>query len=1475
MLLFLLSIYAVMRSSILQTYLTKKATTYLSDLLNTEVKVGGVDLELFRTFVLKEVFIRDLHKDTLIYAGELKLHVKNYNLKKNNFRFKTIEISNTRFNLVQYKRESDLNFQFILDAFDTGDTSKNKSKAPSIWCSNFELKNVDFSYRYEKDTTPNFGINFNDAHVRHVNGSFTNLAFVNDTLTAHIDNLTALEKSGFQLKRFTADVSFGSIFMVYKNLDFSTNKSHVSSNQLSFDFKNWDDFNDFEEKVNMSAVFKRSIVEMEDIAYFAPELEGIHKMLTLTGDVRGTVSNLVGRKVKIAFGKNSHLHGDFNLNGLPYLKETYVHLKIDELTTNQIDLESLPTSPFTAKEYLKLPHNIARLGQVNFKGNFTGFYNDFVAYGNLATQIGSITSDIQMRQKSENSPMTYSGKLKTNNFDLGTYYGLADVMRNITLDVDINGKGLSLNNINANIVGKIASFEFQQYAYKNIDVKGTFAKNIFNGQFAVEDENVALNFDGDIDLTGKYPYLNFKTEIQHADLSNLNLFKTKNKINFSTLADVKLTGDDIDNLEGSIKLKNTHFIQNEKSVDISDALLISDLSDNNRKLQLISDFADGEIKGKFTLQELQLTLQKMIASYLPALKSQEDISKKTNQQNFVFSMLTKDSKDLSLVLFERLAIYKNTKLEGIFNSTTNDLRFQLNAPEIDLAERKLRDFEISSKTESEKLNIVLRANKLTLGDSNTVKNIILYANAAEDSLKFKMQWVNDSRLNNKGKLSGYTAFNSLNDIAIHFNPSEIFIEDSLWRINKNNLITISDSKIWFQNFELNHDKQSLKIAGLISKHSEDKLNIALTNFNLGILNPLLRDDDVQLQGTVNGTTTISDLYSNLVFSSSLTFNSFTVNNEMLGDGSVLSIWDGSKESIAINGRFLRGEIPTIGISGFYYPNKKENSLDFELSFQKTQLKLLEKYTNGVASNINGTATGDLFLSGSLKKPQLTGSLEIQKAGFKIDYINTNYTFSAKVNFKNGAIDVPPFSLYDINGNKAEVEGIVTHNYFNSIRFDFDLDAKKLFCLNTNSNQNNLYYGKAYATGLIKIYGDLKNINFNIDARTEKGTQFNIPLSGAAEISENKFVSFINKNDTAQAQNNPYQVDLAGIQLNFDLDVTPDAEVQLIFDSKIGDVIKGNGSGSIKMQINTLGQFNIYGDYIINSGDYLFTLKNVINKRFKIDQGGTVSWNGDPYDAFVNLNAVYRVRTSLFELLQEDTYKQRVPVDCELKMTDKLFNPTISFGINLPNSDERIKNEVRSAIGFENEAELNKQVFSLLVLGRFIPPTDIAKNASSTPTASTDYGVSSNSSELLSNQISNWLSQTNDLVKVGVKYSPGDEITNKELQVAVSTDLFNDRVSIDGNVGVANNPYAASNIVGDVNIEYKINKDGKFRVKAFNQSNDYTTIANNGPYKQGVGVFYREEFDTWGELIRRYREKIRSLGKTKSAERVPDTNRTDL
>jgi hypothetical protein len=339
-------------------------------------------------------------------------------------------------------------------------------------------------------------------------------------------------------------------------------------------------------------------------------------------------------------------------------------------------------------------------------------------------------------------------------------------------------------------------------------------------------------------------------------------------------------------------------------------------------------------------------------------------------------------------------------------------------------------------------------------------------------------------------------------------------------------------------------------------------------------------------------------------------------------------------------------------------------------------------------------------------------------------------------------------------------------------------------------------------------------------------------------------------------------------MDFDLTVTPESEIQMIFDSKIGDIIRGRGTGNLKFELTPQGAFYMYGDYLIDEGDYLFTLQNLINKRFRIQQGGLIRWSGDPYDADIDLRAIYRTRTSLADLamsvMQSDTsdvYRRRVPVETVLHLEDKLFNPTISFDIQIPGGDEQSREMIQRLI--TTEQEMNRQVFSLLILNRFTP------NPAEYNTA-IGYGVGSTSSELLSNQLSNWLSQISSDFDIGVNYRPGDEISSQEIEVALSTQLFDDRVVIDGNVGVAGNhpaqTHRTSNIIGDVNIEVKITPEGKFRVKAFNRSNTFDVLNTNAPYTQGIGVFYRKEFDNISDLFRRTRRV--------QLEEIPDPEETE-
>jgi len=511
---------------------------------------------------------------------------------------------------------------------------------------------------------------------------------------------------------------------------------------------------------------------------------------------------------------------------------------------------------------------------------------------------------------------------------------------------------------------------------------------------------------------------------------------------------------------------------------------------------------------------------------------------------------------------------------------------------------------------------------------------------------------------------------------------------------------------------------------------------------------------------------------------------------------------------------------------------------------------------------------------------LNGEITFQKASFTVKYLQTRYNLSDKIEVVNNNISLNNIKVFDNFGNAALIAGNLRSRYLKDFQFNFSIKADNLLFLNTKSTDNKLFYGTAFATGTVNINGTPKNIDMNISARTEKNTIFNIPLSREGELSEYNFVHFVRDNNSQSDEveiNNKYKVDLSGIRMNFDLEVTPDAEVQIIFDPKVGDIIRGSGSGNLNMKISTAGNFVMYGDFTIEKGDYLLTLQNVINKKFIIESGGKIVWNGDPFDATIDVKANYRARASLYELFgTEDLLSQgKIPVDCQIDMTGKLMAPLIKYDINLPTSDEETKMKVKNAINSPDE--LNKQFISLLVLNSFYPrpSSGMAGGSVSSPAYSNVAGV--NASELLSNQLSNWLSQISNEVDVGLNYRADNRVRGEQqIEMTLSTQLFNDKLTINGSVDVDYSTNAAakasSNIVGEFDIDYKLTKNGRLRLKTFNHSNN-NLLYEYSPYTQGFGIFYKEDFNTFGELLQRYWRAI-SGKKEENEFKIRDEKKND-
>ncbi len=726
-------------------------------------------------------------------------------------------------------------------------------------------------------------------------------------------------------------------------------------------------------------------------------------------------------------------------------------------------------------------------------------------------------------------------------------------------------------------------------------------------------------------------------------------------------------------------------------------------------------------------------------------------------------------------------------------------------------------------------------------------------------------------------------------IGIDLFQASVVNADSLWTVSPGR-ISIDSTRIQISEVQISHRDQYFKLGGTVSEIPDEKISLLFDHFNLANLNGISGSSHFQFGGILNGSASVSNIYHNPLFTSKMHIDSLMINREILGSTEINSSWDDRKKMVVVDAHTMRDNLKTIEISGNYTPSG-EGKLDFDLSLDKLRMNIFNPYVSSIFSDLRGIASGKATLTGSLSKPVINGLLNFQKSAFTINYLKTRYNFTEKIKIEDNNIYFDKVRVFDTKGNSAYLSGVIRNKYLKNFYFDMNIRSDNFFCLNTGPGDNNMFYGTAYGKDVVlKIIGPPKNLTMDISATTGSNTSIKIPLSNEGKLNEYNFITVIQEDTTNETEitEKNYQVNLSGLQINFDLNVTPDAEVQIIFDPKLGDIIQGRGTGNLNMIINTTGNFQMFGDFLIEEGNYLFTAQNLINRKFIVEPGGIIRWTGDPINATIDIMAIYRTRADMSDLYPDLFLKEsaqsgapeqgtspqtspsssessKVYVEDRLTLTGKLMSPEIKYDIYLPNATENTRLLVTSATSSSDE--LNKQFLSLLIMSRFVPAAGAGQTSSSGSTYTNAAGV--NASEFLSNQLSHWLSQISNDVDVGIKYRSNRSATNMksdEVQVALSTQLFNDRLTINGSVDVATNATVnqSDNIVGEFDVDYKITKNGKFRIKTYNHANN--EMVNESPYTQGLGVTYKEEFNTLGELWRRYWRAI--TGTRKKEDNLP-------
>lgn len=1442
----------VLKSYSVQTFLAQRFTVYLSNELETEVSLKTLQIDFPKTLVLNDLYIQDLHQDTLVYTEKLAVDFRSIDWSFQAIELQSIHLIKPYLNIYSLEKDSN-NLQFILNHFESNGAKKGSFKLSS---NEVFIEQGKFRYHLNEVTDSiSFGIDYNHLEVDHINLAAYN--FEQDVdLKVQIDSLALYEKSGFQLNQLASAFVMSDTAMDFQDLQLSTPFTQIQAN-YKMEYDSISDFSDFIHRVKLSAQFASSKIAISDLSYFSPDLKNLIAEINLEGLVSGTVDNLKGRAINLTINNAVELEGRFDLRGLPRIDETYIYMKLNKLTASIEDLSQLPFPPFEDNRKLQIPENMHSLGKLLFKGEYTGFYNDFVAYGILDTDLGRVKTDILFSEE-ENGFFNYSGDVFSEAFSVGSMIDFPQ-LSNVGLDMSIEGKGTSIENANATVSGKLQSLTLNDYEYNDITIEGELSKQKFKGDLTLRDENLKFDFKGLFDMSQNEAVYNFDLDLIDSKLANLNLFRKDDpltKLRFN--ANLNLIGNNLDNLKGralfdSLEYSDARFDQFVKSIDLK-----AEGGTEDRRISLKSNLVDAEINGQIFFDELVNSMIKYLDYYLPDQQQSRQFNK---EQAFNFDILLKDISPINKIFYPELIIDTNTRISGNFNTTSHSSLIHLSSNLLSFNEKAFENLDATLRSDFDIINLELSSNNFQLNRLNFVSP---YLTASLDSgeLNSQLKWFTDSSNSSNGSLSIAGHVFDLDSLNFSLNDSYFYLGDSLWEFLSPNLISINSHGLRINNLQLENENQAILMDGKIGSSNEDSLDLEFRNMQLEYFSNLLPKEVVDLGGVVNGKSMVKKYNSEYAISSDLMFKDLSVNQTYIGKSYIKSEWIPELEAFKVIASLGENESEAFSISGSIYPFKEQNALDLILNFNQTPIAVLKPYLTDYVTEVDGTLDGQIQILGETSKPIIEGELKLEETEFRVVYLNTKYYIDDKIVIRPDFIGFDLIEIKDENGQTAIGTGTIFHNNYSDFNLDIGLEFENFLALNTNSTQNDLYYGTAIASGTGNISGYSDQLIIEFDASTEKGSVFNVPISTDVETSNLDFIQFTNSPIEVAEKT---EIDLKGIQMNFDLDVKPETRIRIIFDEQVGDIMSGTGEGNLKLEINTLGDFNMYGQYTVNKGDYLFTLQNIINKKFDIASGSSVSWDGDPYAAKIDIKAIYNLRASLYDLIPDDSTintKRRVPVELELQLTEELLNPNIDFDIRLPNSNENIKRRLESILYLNstdmNKQEVNQQVFGLLVLNRFLPPSSGITNQNQVDRGTP--GVN-NGFELISNQLSNWLSKVSNQFDIGINYRPGDEIANEELDLSVSTEVLNERLILDGNFGYTNSNNTIednqdnNNFIGEFSAEYKISKDGRFRLRGFNRSANNNLLQNFSPYTQGIGVFYRKEFDTFQELWRSYFSKV--------------------
>lgn len=1466
-----------------QNFVAREATEIISRKLGTRISIDRVDIGLFYRVSLDGFYVEDFQRDTLLYAGRLDARIKSLGLFGGGLVFSRAELSDARFCLRETP-DGEMNIKQVVDKLSKKDKARAEGKF-RLEIEHLETDGLDFCMERLEHRNPSYGVDFADMHLIDIRAELKNFTIDGPVIHTDIGRLAMRERSGFVVEDLAGCLCIANGCIDIREGHIRTAKSNIELPSLSLIGLDWALYKNFVEEVDITAQVVNTTLSSDDIAYFSPKMKDWHLTLTdVNADVSGPVADMSGSLRSVRTGADTKLSVDFAAQGLPDVGKGHFKADISELTTSAADVDRLAAA-LTGKN---LPDEVLRIaknaGKIGLTGKFDGTLTAFAADAALATEIGGATCLLQVSSLRDGCRGVL-GDVKTSSLQLGELLE-NDLLGPLSLNVHVNGE-LSSEHSDAEVSGEILRLGINGYDYDSLRMKGHLVNREFNGLIEARDRNLRFDFRGLLDLNDEQrPRYDFALDLEEANLAALGVNRRDSVSVLAARIAARAVGRTLDDLNGIIFVRDVSYRYNDRELAADSVVIVGRNSLSDKFIRLRSDFVDADYEGKTSYKEVFAYLQQRFRDYVPTLDGGPGWQAQhpdTVELADGYSQLTVNVRKINPLVnavSPGLQIADGSQLLLRINPANDKLSFEAASDYIERGRMLVTRLNLDAHNRGDSLVFAASTEDLYLNSFHMSR--VGMSGGAKDN---KLELITDFA-DTIGDVSGRIGFRSEfargrgpagRQIDLRLTPSYISRGEKTWNIYTDG-ITADTSRIRIDRFRMVNAGQQLLLDGVVSRRLQDSVQLTLHNFELAPFSQFTSSMGYRVDGRTNGSATMKAVLGAGEVQADIVVDSISIN-----DLAVPSIWLRSRWDFIQNRAGIlvqqRENLDTL-VRGFYAPSQKRYYA--RATLDAVELSALDPLLKGVVERTGGNADVDIALRGSGKEANLSGQIAVRDFTTTVDFTQVTYTMPrAVIEVKNNHLIAEGVPLYDPEKNEGLFSIDLNLEHLSNIFYSVKVLPKELMVLNTTSKDNDLFYGRIFASGSATIAGSKGGVKMDIVATTEGDSEFYMPLSGQSNAKTADFVTFVTPEqiDTTdylvrkkllfQQQGRKKEAAGSTMDITMALNVQDNTAFQLVIDPTVGSALKGRGNGMLNLHINPgNGIFNMYGDYTLIEGSFLFSLQNIITKKFIIESGSMIQWTGEPVDARLDINAVYKLKTSLQPLLNTVTASsdddqsgsrisdRSVPVDCKIHIGGRLSNPQLDFSVVVPVTDIETQAAVASVLNTQ-EAQA-QQFISLVALGTFSNSGSANIGASS--------GVATGL-EMLTNQLTNWFST--DDYRIILNYRAGSEMTGDEVDFGFSTNLINNRllVEVEGNYIIDNKQAVSNNVsnfMGEAHVTWLIDKSGNLRLKAFTQTIDRFD-ENQGLQETGIGISYKEDFNNFKDLKQRIRDRFTNKKRQKKRQ----------